>query len=113
MLAILSMFGVLFSFPPPKAAQKRQCKIVTEELKQAIEEKPDAYLHELAEPFNCTSQAVDTFDWKATSGNSIEVNRFGDEYTKFNVEISEDEKVLTITPALTSSDSYEIWVSVD
>jgi len=30
-----------------------------EELKKAVEEKPDSYLRELAEPFNCTPQAVD------------------------------------------------------
>ena len=54
-VALYEKHGVYSS---PKVAQKRQCKIVTEELKQAIEEKPDAYLHELAEPFNCTPQAV-------------------------------------------------------
>ena len=33
-------------------------KIDIEELKQALKEKPDAYLRELAEPFGCTEQAV-------------------------------------------------------
>ncbi len=33
-------------------------KIRKEELKKAIEEKPDSYLRELAKPFGCTPQAV-------------------------------------------------------
>lgn len=32
--------------------------IEKEKLKQAVQEKPDAYLRELAEPFGCTAQAV-------------------------------------------------------
>lgn len=33
-------------------------KIVIERLKKAIEEKPDAFLYELAELFGCSEQAV-------------------------------------------------------
>jgi transposase len=33
-------------------------KIVLERLKTALEEKPDAYLYELAERFGCSEQAV-------------------------------------------------------
>lgn len=42
----------------PKPKQERSRKIDKEQLRQAVEEQPDAYLHELAEPFNCTPQAV-------------------------------------------------------
>ena len=41
-----------------KAKQERKRKIDKEALKQAVAEKPDAYLKELAEPFNCTATAV-------------------------------------------------------
>jgi transposase len=41
-----------------KARQKRRRKIDKEALKQAVAERPDAYLKELAEPFNCTATAV-------------------------------------------------------
>lgn len=39
---------------------KRTCekKINKEALKKALEEKPDSELSELAEPFNCSAQAV-------------------------------------------------------
>jgi transposase len=37
---------------------ERSGKIDKQALIQAVEEKPDAYLRELAEPFNCTPQAV-------------------------------------------------------
>ena len=41
-----------------KVKQERKRKIDKEALKQAVAEKPDAYLKELAEPFNCTATAV-------------------------------------------------------
>src|SRR5215510_16224061 len=41
-----------------KVKQERSRKIDREKLKQAIADKPDAFLHELAEPFNCSPQAV-------------------------------------------------------
>ena len=41
----------------PPATRNR--KIDNEALKQAIEERPDAYLRELAEIFECSAQAID------------------------------------------------------
>ena len=41
-----------------KVKQVRRRKIDKEALKQAVAEKPDAYLKELAEQFNCTATAV-------------------------------------------------------
>jgi transposase len=39
-------------------ANKRQRKIDPEKLKQAVEEKPDAYLRELATKFNISEAAI-------------------------------------------------------
>jgi transposase len=41
-----------------KTKRERSRKIDREKLKQAIAENPGAYLHELAQPFGCTPQAV-------------------------------------------------------
>ena len=41
-----------------KIKRQRSGKIDKEKLKQAVSQKPDAYLHELAEQFGCTPQAV-------------------------------------------------------
>jgi transposase len=38
--------------------RERKRKIDKDELKQAVAEKPDTYLRELAEKFNCTETAV-------------------------------------------------------
>jgi len=38
--------------------RQRKRKIDKDELKKAVIEKPDAYLYELAEKFNCTESAV-------------------------------------------------------
>jgi transposase len=45
-------------FAPKSEKKTRKRKIDPEELKSAIEEKPDAYLRELAEKFNCSTTAV-------------------------------------------------------
>lgn len=42
----------------PQYRKTRIRKIDKEKLTAAVKEKPDAYLHELAEPFGCTKQAV-------------------------------------------------------
>jgi transposase len=42
----------------PKYPETREMKIDLEKLKQAVEEKSDAYLPELALKFNCTRQAI-------------------------------------------------------
>jgi transposase len=41
-----------------KIERERSRKIDKEQLKKAVAEKPDAYLHELAELFDCSPQAV-------------------------------------------------------
>jgi len=41
-----------------KVTRTRRRKIDREKLRQAVAEKPDAYLRELAEQFACTEQAV-------------------------------------------------------
>lgn len=41
-----------------KLKQTRKRKIDPDELKKAIEEKPDAYLRELSKLFNCSTTAV-------------------------------------------------------
>jgi len=43
---------------PKSPPQTRTGKIDKEALKQAVEERPDAYLRELAKPFGCTPIAV-------------------------------------------------------
>jgi transposase len=42
----------------PRAIPGRPPMIDLENLKRAVEEKPDAYLRELAEPYNCSTTAV-------------------------------------------------------
>jgi transposase len=41
-----------------KEKQERKRKIDKEQLRQAVANKPDAYLYELAELFGCTPQAI-------------------------------------------------------
>ena len=50
----LETTGSLESTPPAT----RNRKIDNEELKRAVEEKPDSYLRELAEKFDCSEPAV-------------------------------------------------------
>jgi transposase len=41
-----------------RKVERRKRKIDLEKLEQVVREKPDAYLSEIAESFNCTPQAV-------------------------------------------------------
>jgi transposase len=41
-----------------RKVERKPKKIDLSRLQKAIEEKPDAYLYELAEPFGCSEQAV-------------------------------------------------------
>jgi transposase len=51
------LYGETGSFE--KREVKRQPKKINfDELKKALEEKPDAYLYELAEPFGCSEVAI-------------------------------------------------------
>ncbi|MDO4570263.1 MAG: IS630 transposase-related protein [Planctomycetia bacterium] len=43
---------------PDRPPQERRRKIDKEKLRQAVQEKPDAYLEELAKPSGCSVQAV-------------------------------------------------------
>ena len=43
---------------PEKPKRTYEKKINKEALKQAVEERPDSELSELAQPFNCSAQAV-------------------------------------------------------
>jgi transposase len=41
-----------------REVERKPKKIDLERLKKAVEERPDAYLRELAEPFNCSQQSI-------------------------------------------------------
>ena len=45
-------------YDEPKPKQERSRKIDKTKLKAILSKKPDAYLRELAQPFDCSSQAV-------------------------------------------------------
>lgn len=57
---------------------------------------------------------VGTYDWMPVSHNKIKVSMYGGEYELHTIEFTTDEKdVITITPAITSTDDLELWVSLD
>lgn len=45
-------------YAPSKGRLTRKRKINPEELKRAVEEKPDAYLREFAKMFNCSTTSI-------------------------------------------------------
>jgi transposase len=45
-------------YKPQKTKASRQRKVSREKLEALLEEKPDLYLHEIAEELGCTKQAV-------------------------------------------------------
>lgn len=52
------------------------------------------------------------YNWKASSGNKIQVD-LGTGYRTYTVEFNDDKTVMKISPALTSTDSSEMWYHID
>jgi len=52
-------------------------------------------------------------DYKVVSGNKIKINMYGDDYTTYTIEFNDDKTIMTITPAITSSDRSEKWYNID
>ena len=53
-----------------------------------------------------------TEDYKVISGDTFKIQRFGDEWETYKVEFNDDKTIMTVSPAITSTDSTETWVDI-
>ncbi len=54
-----------------------------------------------------------TEEYKVFSGNKIKVQMFGDDWETYTIEFNDEKTVMTISPAMTSTDDSENWYYLD
>ena len=52
-------------------------------------------------------------DYKVVSGNKIKVQMFGDDWDTYTIKFNDEKTVMTISPAITNTDSSENWYCFD
>lgn len=72
----------------------------------------DKIVYRVETGYSRLDTTIAKYDWRVKDSTTIEVNRYKDKYEPFTIEISEDKKSLTITPALTSGAASEVWYDV-
>lgn len=50
--------------------------------------------------------------YKVVSGNSFQIKRFGDGWETYKVTFNDDKTIMTVTPAITSTDPSEKWYDI-
>lgn len=76
-----------------------------------IEESSMTYKLETGYGFLNSSLAI--WQWRPTGLDSFEISRTGSDWESHTVQFSADKKLITIKPALPSTDSYETWVHIN
>lgn len=62
--------------------------------------------------YSWLNTTIGSYDWKVVSGSKIKIKMYG-EYKTYKIELNDDKDVLTVTPAITSTDSSETWYHID
>ncbi len=55
--------------------------------------------------YSFLNTTIETYDYEVISGNKILV----DGYREFTIELNDDKTMMTMTPAITNTDSLEFW----
>lgn len=50
--------------------------------------------------------------YKVNSGTSISIQRFSDKWSTYTVQFNEEKTIMTVTPAITSTDASEQWYDI-
>lgn len=78
-----------------------------------LEFSEDEVEYRLETGYSWMNTTLFTEDYKVISGNKIKVQRFGDEWETYTIEFNDDKTIMTISPAITSTDSSEKWYNLD
>jgi len=79
---------------------------------QVLEINDSRMTYKLETGYSSLNSTLGTWQWRPTGANSFEVNQTGNSWESYTAEFSADKKAVTIKPALTSTDSYEVWVDI-
>ena len=107
-VAVLLAVGSMGKASLKKALVKEWCAL-EDSIVKVLDIEDDEIEYRLETNFAWLDTSLGTFDWEVVSRNEIKVNRSGEKYDTFMVELNDDQTVLKITPALTSVDDSETW----
>ncbi len=80
---------------------------------KVLEFSDDRVEYRLETGYAWLDMTVDTFDYKVVTGSKIKIKQNGLKYTTYTIEFSKDKSRMTITPAVTTVDSSEVWYNLD
>lgn len=96
-----------------KKALVKEWYALEDSIIKVLDIEDDKIEYRLETGYSWLDTSLGSYDWKVISGNKIKVNRFGDEYETYTIELNDDRNVLTISPAFTSTDDSETWYYID
>ena len=78
-----------------------------------LEFSDDEVEYRLETAYSWLNSTVFSEKYKVISGNKIKVQMFGTNWKTYTVDFSDDKSVMTVSPALTSTDASENWFYLD
>ena len=86
---------------------------VDDSILKVLDFSDDKVEYRLETSYSWMDTTVGTYDYKVVSGNKIKIKMFGDNYETYTIEFNDEKSMLTVTPAITSTDKEEDWFNFD
>lgn len=80
---------------------------------KVLEFSDDEVEYRLETGYGWLDTTLFTEKYKVVSGNKIKVQMFGENWETYAIEFNDDKTVMTIFPAMTSTDESENWYYID
>ena len=80
---------------------------------KVLEFSDDEVEYRLETGYGWLDTTLFTEKYKVVSGNKIKVQIFGENWETYAIEFNDDKTVMTISPAMTSTDESENWYYID
>ena len=80
---------------------------------KVLEFSDDEVEYRLETGYGWMDTTLFTEKYKVVSGNKIKVQMFGEDWETYAIEFNDDKTVMTIYPAMTSTDESENWYYLD
>lgn len=80
---------------------------------KVLEFSDDEVEYRLETGYGWMDTTLFTEEYKVVSGNRIKVQMFGDDWETYTIEFNGAKTVMTISPAMTSTDDSENWYYLD
>ena len=73
----------------------------------------DSIEYRLETGYSWLNTSLGNFEWKVIGAHKIKINRFGNGFEKYKVEINKDNTILIVTPAITEEGTEETWYNIE